>query len=210
MTSRADGPSLRRRHKMTNPHAAATEATRQRKLDDLFGDEPFLSPTMKARRLHEPPVGEPSYPHTGAAEPTTARARSSCPGLIPEVSDDEVAALWRRRTALEPHLEDAPERETAAVSRRGVSFSGVHTVTPNEKSPHDPHGPAIRLEIRSDPDDLASGAPVPFAKAAAVLRGGCLSATPEGSETMRRFRCDVLYGWLKKVPARDVDGMEIY
>ncbi len=26
---------------------------RRRKLDDLFADEPFLSPTMKARRLHE-------------------------------------------------------------------------------------------------------------------------------------------------------------
>jgi hypothetical protein len=26
---------------------------RRRKLDELFADEPFLSPTMKARRLHE-------------------------------------------------------------------------------------------------------------------------------------------------------------
>lgn len=31
----------------------AEETPRRRKLDELFADEPFLSPTMKARRLHE-------------------------------------------------------------------------------------------------------------------------------------------------------------
>jgi hypothetical protein len=32
---------------------------RRRKLDELFADEPFLSPTMKARRLHEKLNGAP-------------------------------------------------------------------------------------------------------------------------------------------------------
>jgi hypothetical protein len=38
---------------MNELHNPEEGDSRRRKLDDLFADEPFLSPTMKARRLHE-------------------------------------------------------------------------------------------------------------------------------------------------------------
>jgi hypothetical protein len=38
---------------MDNRQQSFPTETRRRKLDDLFGDDPYLSPTMKARRLHE-------------------------------------------------------------------------------------------------------------------------------------------------------------
>lgn len=39
---------------MTDPREQSLDAeTRRRRLDDLFADEPYLSTTMKARRLHE-------------------------------------------------------------------------------------------------------------------------------------------------------------
>jgi hypothetical protein len=45
---------------------------RRRKLDELFADEPFLSPTMKARRLHEKIQGYQEQ--NGAAQGLPTRA----------------------------------------------------------------------------------------------------------------------------------------
>src|SRR2546430_17477557 len=49
----AGAHAWRRRPDMENNDKAYDPEPRRLKLDELFGDEPFLSPTMKARRLHE-------------------------------------------------------------------------------------------------------------------------------------------------------------
>jgi len=45
---------------MTDPHCPGKfDGARRRKLDELFADEPFLSATMRASRLHDRLVDEP-------------------------------------------------------------------------------------------------------------------------------------------------------
>jgi hypothetical protein len=65
---------------------------RQRKLDDLFGDDPFLSPTMKARRLYE----------SGDAPAAPGRPDVALSYLLPTVSEEEASALWRQRAGVAP------------------------------------------------------------------------------------------------------------
>ena len=50
----------------------ADDLQRRRKVDELFADEPFLSPTMKARRLHEKIEGYQEQ--NGAAQGLPTRA----------------------------------------------------------------------------------------------------------------------------------------
>ncbi|HZT43760.1 MAG TPA: hypothetical protein VFA07_16455 [Chthonomonadaceae bacterium] len=81
---------------MTDPREQSLDAEiRRRRLDDLFADEPYLSTTMKARRLHEK-LQELRAREQAVQEPPTdarLRERSSPPGaensdpaLLPEES----------------------------------------------------------------------------------------------------------------------------
>ena len=111
------------------------ESARRKRLDELFADEPHLSPTMKARRLHEKLEAAQAC-HTGwvptvpplpvsVTEPKTrtvslARAaeilRTSADWTMPP--DTLTAQLFRfRDAALTQWLADAPELRGEARAR---------------------------------------------------------------------------------------------
>ena len=119
-----------------------TETARNKRLDELFADEPHLSPTMKARRLHEKleaaqannagwvPV-VPPLPPPDAAEPKTQAMSLQRAAEILRTSADwtattdvEIARLFRfRDTALTQWLAAAPElrREPSAGGGRNAA-----------------------------------------------------------------------------------------
>jgi len=66
---------------MPNLYSPESDAAKRRRLDELFLDEPYLSPTMRARRLHEADA---------------APASASLYPVLAEISDDD---LLRRLTA---------------------------------------------------------------------------------------------------------------
>ena len=69
-----------------------TREDRKRRIDELFADEPFLSPTMKAKRLHEKLEGEPA-PFDGALKGRSGVALTDGwsdrrdPPLVPALQD---------------------------------------------------------------------------------------------------------------------------
>ena len=103
------------------------ETARMKRLDELFADEPHLSPTMKARRLHEKldadaagkTRGIPIVPplpkleagigtQTVSLTRATEILRNSAAWTAP--TDAETARLFRfRETVLLQWLADAPE-----------------------------------------------------------------------------------------------------
>ena len=102
------------------------ETARNKRLDELFADEPHLSPTMKARRLHEKLAAAqgnsadwvpvvPPLPDTTALKAQTVSLgeaaeilRAGADGTAP--TDATMARLFRfRDTTLTRWLADAPE-----------------------------------------------------------------------------------------------------
>lgn len=81
---------------MDNRQPDSNPDSRRRRLDDLFGDEPFLSPTMKARRLHEKlhtpeivSIEEITVEGLHRAPQSTALVRpDSYPETVPDVPED--------------------------------------------------------------------------------------------------------------------------
>lgn len=71
---------------MKNGQQPLNDSTRHRQLDALFADEPYLSPTMKARRLHEK-LQEARAKENQAAEQTTEKRRE--PDFPFWIGDDE-------------------------------------------------------------------------------------------------------------------------
>src|SRR5437016_3668498 len=73
----AASPTRQRQREMNDREQPFDAEARRRRLDALFADEPFLSPTMKARRLyeklHELPGGE--TPERDLPEPPVDAAR---------------------------------------------------------------------------------------------------------------------------------------
>jgi hypothetical protein len=63
---------------MENWQLTFNSETRRRKLDDIFGDDPYLSPTMKARRLHE----KLELPETVSIEEISEESLDSNPETI--------------------------------------------------------------------------------------------------------------------------------
>ena len=115
------------------------ETARMKRLDELFADEPHLSPTMKARRLHEKmdanaagkaqkaPVVPPLPPTFGTQTVSLARAaeilRHSAEWTAPP--DAETMRLFRfRETVLTQWLADAPELRRESQTGGGRSGSG--------------------------------------------------------------------------------------
>ena len=203
MTWPAGGPAMQRQPEMNNSQPPRPEDVRQRKLDELFGDEPFLSPTMKARRLHEKsaeqPVGSGAIPLSSAPMPRRL-------DLVPEVSEEEATALWQRRTDVDKGNEQSEfdggaTRHVAEIGPRTVKLKIVET-RPAEVIAT--HTLVSRAEAAANPARM----PIPLAAAAAYLRSECQSGTtPPGMETLKHFRTDVLLRWLKHVPTRGIDGV---
>jgi hypothetical protein len=128
---------------------------RRRRLDELFADEPFLSPTMKARRLHEklnerlnePPGDSPndaSRPTQGlpseafvrsVPEWPTQPAASASPGLrSASVSDAapvsliDAAIFLRSKGKQAPRTVSIPAQEKLAAFRDATLTSWVKAV----------------------------------------------------------------------------------
>ena len=100
-------------------HSEDSES-RKRKLDDLFADEPFLSPTMKARRLHEKlqelqtrdvidAGGLPSAACVGDISPMLSRTEVNEPVVV-QTSEGFVSLTAARRLY---------RQETVATPREG-------------------------------------------------------------------------------------------
>ncbi len=111
------------------------DKARHQRLDELFADEPHLSPTMKARRLHEkleaaqaanrpaPPV-VPPLPDFSVGTQTVSLARAaeilrSGAGCFDRNDATTLRLLQFRRTTLAQWLADAPELCRASPAERG-------------------------------------------------------------------------------------------
>ena len=207
---------------------------RQRRLDDLFGDEPFLSPTMKARQLLDRTPG-----HLFGQDDASAGAapRSPLLEMAPDVSEEDAASFWRQRTgsprvtqwaepdtmtsASDPELLPTPRmlKMVATLASSGALFTGTDPPNRHSEPIADPTPalPAHTDPYRTSREGVAfpplpggsRGAPqvtIPLAKAAAFLRSECpTNAAPPGLEALERLRTNVLSRWLKQVPARDYD-----
>lgn len=112
-----------------------TETARNKRLDELFAEEPHLSPTMKARRLHEkletaqkagcPPIVPPLpgtekifAPQRVSLKRAAEILRNSADWTAP--TDLEMGRLFRFRAAtLTRWLADAPELRRSPTKEGG-------------------------------------------------------------------------------------------
>lgn len=179
---------------MSNSNLTPPGDKRRRKLDDLFGNEPYLSPTMRARRLNDDASPALSaYPDSAAATASSS-ARVSVLDLAPQISDEDAGALWRRRT--ENGAEYRREHvELAIIGTEPEMLPSANLVARSHMSHSSPTEPTETLSF------------VPLSQAAAFLR----AELPEVPTTtcmapLHQFRIEVLSRWLKHVPKREHDG----
>jgi len=102
---------------MTNSRQPMDEAGRKRHLEALFADEPFLSPTMKARRMHEKMLD-------GRAREGAAGERASTPFLAPDTLHSAVVLEDPSLMRLERGAAQGP-RLTFQEARARLSGQGV-------------------------------------------------------------------------------------
>jgi hypothetical protein len=76
---------------------------KRRRLDELFADEPFLSPTMKARRLHEK-LNEQAgdFPELGASQAAQGLPAEAYVRSVPEKRDPVDPAAANPQEAVAP------------------------------------------------------------------------------------------------------------
>jgi len=86
---------------MSNDRGDEIPGQKRRKLDELFADEPFLSPTMKARRLHEKlhdqveeRVPEKKTEPASQELPTSAYVRSASEQPAPQSGPQLSETYW--------------------------------------------------------------------------------------------------------------------
>ncbi len=117
---------------MSDPKQSQDPGVRQRKLDELFSDEPFLSPTMKAHRLYQkidqmqaqqaaaPPAvsRDARLPDVPAWPPETRTVGAVSPQAAPAMPI--VAAASPAPKLLSLFEAAAYIRKDSAESRRGV------------------------------------------------------------------------------------------
>jgi hypothetical protein len=187
---------------MSNPTPTLPGERRQRKLDDLFGDDPFLSATMKARRLYEGVSATPS-------EELDARGAAFRPGSalldsFPEISEEDASALWRLRRETE-RLDDNVE-PSGAPSEHALDNAVRPTLLRLVDTGGLPGVERTILHAPADSADSAGSAPSPLAlgQAAALLRGEWSAADASGR--LSHLRTDVLLRWLKSLPGRETEG----
>jgi hypothetical protein len=188
---------------MTQSDLTLPPETRRRKLDDLFSDEPFLSPTMKARRLHEkigglPPASEPMQ--AGSAIPSGEKRLSA---LIPDAEEGEQPGL-RLLRAESPRMgvEAAIRQELDTLADEAPPKLSLfkERATREEKEAFPASG--IQKREYGAPDTSES---LSLADVAAYLRVESEKRKPESEvERLRRFRKEVLLRWLKDVPKREI------
>ncbi len=208
--SRAGGRGTQRLPDMSNDNQPPMAATRQRRLDDLFEDEPWLSPTMKARRL----LDAPRLPSDGTEQTTPVAApvtrRSALMDLVPEVSDAEAAMFWQQRidrVPAEAFSEPEPEISTQSLpfrapTRLKIVDTGAEVTRSAQETVDSEAGP---LWPKTHTSEFGF---IPMAKAAAVLRSfSAYDVAVPNAEPVQRFRTDVLLRWLKHVPEREIQNI---
>ena len=188
---------------MTQSDLTLPPETRRRKLDDLFSDEPFLSPTMRARRLHEKigglsPASEPMQ--AGKAIPSGEKRLSA---LIPDVEEDEQPGLRLMHTE-SPRMgvEAAIRQELDSLADEAPTKLSLFKdrTTRQEKESFPSLGMQKQAQVPPDTAESLS-----LASVAAYLRNESEKRKPESEvERLRRFRKDVLLRWLKDVPKREI------
>jgi len=118
---------------MSNLYSPESDAARRRRLDELFADEPYLSPTMKARRLttaDEDAQAPPSVSILAKISEddilrrlTAARHQCLDSGCVTDEDDPLwIAPLSLMRDPIAPQAEGAPRaggRRQRAPERRG-------------------------------------------------------------------------------------------
>ncbi|HLJ54512.1 MAG TPA: hypothetical protein VKT77_05685 [Chthonomonadaceae bacterium] len=180
---------------------------RQRRLDDLFGDDPHLSPTMRARRLAV--TGPP-----GDDQP----ARASMLDAVHAPPDDAPEDFWNRvptvtasdrdRRAIEEP--DEPLTPTPRLLR--VVDSLAREPRPGSRRPAPMGRDAIggdRSESAVPPRaEPAARAPIRITEAAALLRSESpAQSISEHGRMLERLRSGVLLRWLAAVPPRNGDAL---
>src|SRR5262245_5473010 len=116
---------------MKNSQQPQNGDSRQRQLEALFADEPFLSPTMKARRLHEK-LQELRAEEPVATERTPKRTRES---NLPFWNEDEEAPAFlrpERKPGSEARMSFA---EATAYLRRSAA-SSADLISPPDRLSH--------------------------------------------------------------------------
>jgi hypothetical protein len=111
---------------------------RQRKLNDLFGDEPFLSPTMKARRICD------TGTHALVEEVDNADALDGRPDV-----DPAAPPTAQRLRIVDTTSGDYPQNGTHVAA---IPFSGSRSSAPEAAIPLSQAAALLRAEL---PDDGA-------------------------------------------------------
>lgn len=177
--------------------------SRRRKLDDLFGDEPFLSPTMKARRLHEKMLEHPPMPEGCPAGQSGSPPDKRLSALLPEFVEDERPPL-RMLRAEPPVVTGKP-----AVRREPEPPAGETPVTLSMSRGSATQGMEAQYTAkirRPEPEESEPTGIISLARAADYLRTEAQKRKPESEkERLLRFRKDVLMKWLKDVPEREIN-----
>ncbi len=90
MTWQGAGPGSERRHEMSDFQPPPDGLPKRRKLDELFADEPFLSPTMRASRLHEKLQEMEARGESTQDMPTEAFVAARPPGTARPGGEDDM------------------------------------------------------------------------------------------------------------------------
>ncbi|HLJ55881.1 MAG TPA: hypothetical protein VKT77_12655 [Chthonomonadaceae bacterium] len=111
---------------MTSSRQAMDEAGRKRHLEALFADEPYLSPTMKARRMHEKMLDD--MPGIFSAERQPASTLAADPQRTAALLEEPLPLRTDRAGGQAPQM-------TFEEARRHLSGQGVpdpYAFTPSD------------------------------------------------------------------------------
>jgi hypothetical protein len=97
---------------------------KQRKLDELFADEPFLSPTMKASRLHEKLQEMETRGEAAQGLPTEAFVAARPPGPARSEGENNSAALLLPANEMVGLVDAADYLRASFAVRRAWSAQG--------------------------------------------------------------------------------------
>ena len=121
---------------------------RRRRLDDLFADEPYLSTTMKARRLHEKLQELRAQENSGRGAPTETLSRERSAFAYP--SSDVLSAEALRRQAVAWQAPSAPVDPNRLTLARAAEYLRAGDQSDEDEPPYGARLQRFRAEVLTE------------------------------------------------------------
>ena len=121
---------------------------RRRRLDDLFADEPYLSTTMKARRLHEKLQELRAQESTGRGAPTETLTRDR--SAFDQTASNVLTTEAIRRQSLAWQAPAAPVDPNRLTLARAAAYLRAGDQTDEDEPAYAPRLQRFRAEVLTE------------------------------------------------------------